>query len=79
MMQVTIRYIDKTLFQGQVDEVILPGLYGKIGVKPHHAMMSVILSAGEISVKSANHDEKFTITEGIAHVSNNTVDVLLAA
>ena len=79
MMKVTIRYIDKTLFEGQVEEVVLPGLFGKVGIKPHHAMMSVILSAGEICVNTNNKSEKFAITEGIAHISNNTVDVLLAA
>ena len=76
-MQVTIRYVDKILFSGKVDEINLPGLQGKVGIKPHHAMMSVILCAGEISVVSANHNERFAIAEGIAHVNNNAVDVLL--
>ncbi len=79
LMQVTIRYIDKTLFAGQVEAVSLPGLFGRVGIKPHHAMMSVILSVGEIYVNANAKVETFAITEGIARVSDNTVDVLLAA
>jgi len=78
MMQVNLRSIDKVLFSGQVDTVILPGLFGKVGVKPHHAMMSVVLGAGEICLHLNDKTEKLAITEGIAYVSQNTVDVLLS-
>ena len=76
-MKVTIRNIDKTIFDGQASEVILPGLYGKIGVKPNHAAMSVILTTGEIYIHSTNQNEKFLAVEGIAHVDGNLVNILL--
>jgi F0F1-type ATP synthase epsilon subunit len=77
-MNVTIRTIDKVLFTDTALEINLPGLYGKVGIRPNHASMSVVLSAGEIQVKLANSTETFTVQNGIAQVSNNTVDVLLA-
>ena len=77
-MNVTIRTIDKVLFTDTALEINLPGLYGKVGIRPHHASMSVVLSEGEIQVKLASSTETFTIQNGIAQVSNNTVDVLLA-
>ena len=76
-MKVTIRYIDKTIFDGQANEVILPGLQGKVGIKPNHAAMSVILTTGEIYIKSANQNEKFEAIEGIAQITNNLVNILL--
>ena len=78
-MNVTIRTIDKVLFTDTALEINLPGLYGKVGIRPHHASMSVVLSEGEIQVKLANSTEKFTVQNGIAQVSNNTVEVLLAS
>jgi F0F1-type ATP synthase epsilon subunit len=78
-VNVTIRTIDKVLFAEAALEINLPGLYGKVGIRPHHASMSVVLCEGEIQVKLANSTETFTIQNGIAQVSNNTVDVLLAS
>ena len=76
-MNVTIRTIDKVLFTDTALEINLPGLYGKVGIRPHHASMSVVLSEGEIQVKLANSIESFTIKNGIAQVSDNTVEILL--
>ena len=78
-MNVTIRTIDKVLFTDTALEINLPGLYGKVGIRPHHASMSVVLSEGEIQVKLANSTETFTVQNGIAQVSDNTVEVLLAS
>lgn len=78
MMQVNVLCIDKILFSGQVNTVVLPGLFGKVGVKQHHSMMSVVLGAGEICLHLNGKTEKLAITEGIAHVNQNTVDVLLS-
>lgn len=76
-MKVTISSIDKTIFDGEATEVVLPGLNGKVGIKPNHAIMSVILASGDICVKLGNQIEKFTTTEGIAHISNNIISILL--
>jgi F0F1-type ATP synthase epsilon subunit len=78
-MNVTIRNIDKILFTDSAIEINLPGLYGKVGIRPHHSPMSVVLSEGEIQVKLASSDKTFSIKNGIAQVSGNTVDVLLAS
>ena len=78
-MNVTIRNIDKVLFTDTALEINLPGLYGKVGIRPHHASMSVVLCKGEIQVKLASSTETFTVQNGIAQVSNNTVEVLLAS
>jgi F0F1-type ATP synthase epsilon subunit len=78
-MKVTIRTIDKVLFTDIAQEVTLPGLFGKVGIRPHHAPMSIVLSKGEIQVQLANSNKIFSIENGLAHVSDNTVDVLLTA
>lgn len=77
-MNIIIRTIDKILFTEVADEITLPGLYGKVGIRPHHSTMSVILCGGEVQVKLANGNKAFQVENGLAHVSNNTVDVLFA-
>ena len=77
MMQVIIRYIDKTIFDDRVNEIVLPGLHGKVGIKPNHTAMSVILTKGEIHIKSEIKNEKFDAIEGIAQISNNVINILL--
>ncbi len=78
-MNVTIRTIDKVLFTDTALEITLPGLFGKVGIRPNHAPMSVALSEGEIQVKLANSNKSFPVENGVAQVSDNTVDVLLAS
>lgn len=78
-MNVTIRTIDKILFNDAVQEITLPGLFGKVGIRPQHAPMSVVLSEGEIQIKLSNSNKTFLIENGLAQISDNTVDVLLVA
>jgi F0F1-type ATP synthase epsilon subunit len=76
-MQVIIRYIDRIVFDDYANKVILPGLHGKLGIKPNHAAISVILTTGEIHIKSKKKNKKFEAIEGIAQISNNVVNILL--
>lgn len=76
-MNVTIRTIDAVIFSDSAQEINLPGLYGSIGVRPHHASMSVILTEGEIHLKSVDSNQNFIVKNGLAQISNNTIDILL--
>jgi len=76
-MNVTIRTIDAVIFSDSAQEINLPGLYGNVGIRPHHASMSVILTEGEIHLKLAHNNQNFMVKNGLAQVSNNTIDVLL--
>lgn len=78
-MNVIIRTIDVVIFSGVAQEISLPGLHGNVGIRAHHAPMSIVLSNGEIRVQLENKQESFLVQSGIAHVANNTLDVLLAA
>jgi F0F1-type ATP synthase epsilon subunit len=77
-MNVTIRTIDKILFSDAAQEITLPGLYGKVGIRPNHAPMSVVLSEGEIQIKLSSGNKTFSIENGLAQVGDNAVNVLLA-
>ena len=42
---------DRTVFQGDVDIVVLPGAAGEMGILPHHAPVLAILKDGVIKVR----------------------------
>ena len=70
---------DRTVFQGDVDIVILPGVAGEMGILPHHAPVLAILKYGVIKVRHDGKEELFTVAGGLAEVQPNIVTVLADA
>lgn len=76
-MNITIRTIDSIIFSDAAQEINLPGLHGNVGIRPNHSPMSVILTEGKIHVIVDSDTKEFSAQNGIAQVSNNSVDILL--
>jgi len=70
---------DRTVFQGDVDIVILPGAAGEMGILPHHAPVLAILKYGVITVRRDGKEELFTVAGGMAEVQPDIVTVLADA
>ena len=70
---------DRTVFQGDVDIVILPGVAGELGILPHHAPVLAILKYGVIKIRKNGKEELFTVAGGMAEVQPNIVTVLADA
>jgi F-type H+-transporting ATPase subunit epsilon len=70
---------DRTVFQGDVDIVILPGAAGEMGVLPHHAPVLTILKYGVIKIRKAGKEELFTVAGGMAEVQPDIVTILADA
>jgi len=70
---------DRTVFQGDVDIVILPGAAGEMGILPHHAPVLAILKYGVIKVRRDGKEELFTVAGGMAEVQPDIVTVLADA
>jgi F-type H+-transporting ATPase subunit epsilon len=70
---------DRTVFQGDVDIVILPGAAGEMGVLPHHAPVLAILKYGVIKVRHDGKEELFTVAGGMAEVQPDIVTILADA
>src|SRR5512138_577219 len=70
---------DRTVFQGDVDIVVLPGAGGEMGILPHHAPVLTTLKYGVIKVRHAGKEEIFTVAGGVAEVQPNIVTVLADA
>ncbi|HEX8993498.1 MAG TPA: F0F1 ATP synthase subunit epsilon [Anaerolineales bacterium] len=70
---------DRTVFQGDVDMVVLPGAGGEMGVLPHHAPVLTTLKYGVIKVRHGGKEEVFAVAGGVAEVQPDIVTVLADA
>ena len=70
---------DRTVFQGDVDIVILPGVAGEMGILPHHAPVLTILKYGVIKIRRNGKEDVFTVAGGMAEVQPDVVTVLADA
>jgi F-type H+-transporting ATPase subunit epsilon len=59
-----------------VDEVVLPGAEGYLGVLPGHAPLLTGLGAGEISYRSGGRVRYLAVSGGFAEVLRHRVSVL---
>jgi F-type H+-transporting ATPase subunit epsilon len=70
---------DRTVFEGDVDIVVLPGSAGEMGILPHHAPLLTTLNFGLIKVRTKGQEEIFTVAGGIAEIQPDLVTVLADA
>jgi F-type H+-transporting ATPase subunit epsilon len=67
---------EKRAFEGDVDEVIVPGSEGELGILPHHAPLISTLGAGVLRLKRGGQEEEFAIFGGFLQVRPDRVVVL---
>ncbi len=70
---------DRTVFEGDVDIVVLPGSAGEMGILPHHAPLLTTLKFGVIKVRTKGVEEIFTVAGGVAEIQPEIVTVLADA
>jgi F-type H+-transporting ATPase subunit epsilon len=67
---------DQTVYDGNADCVLAPGVNGQIGVLAHHAPLLAALEAGELVVRAGQDEESFAVGGGFIEVRDNEVIVL---
>ncbi len=70
---------DRTVFQGDVDIVVLPGAGGEMGILPHHAPVLTTLKYGVVKVRRGGREDVFAVAGGVAEVQPEIVTVLADA
>ena len=70
---------DRTVFEDDVDIVILPGTDGEMGILPHHAPLLTTLKYGLIKIRIKNQEQVFTVAGGVAEIQPEIVTVLADA
>ena len=64
-------------FEGEVEQVTLPGTLGSFQILDHHAALISSLVAGTMSFIAGDKTEQREIKGGIVDVKNNIVSVCL--
>jgi F-type H+-transporting ATPase subunit epsilon len=70
---------DRTVFQDDVDSILLPGSSGEMGILPHHAPVLTTLKYGVIKVRRHGKEELFAVAGGVAEVQPTIVTILADA
>lgn len=73
-MKVTIVSPEKTLFEGEVDGVKLPGAQGQFEVLKGHAPLISTLTNGKVECLG-NEPFEVNVSSGFVEVANNTVSI----
>jgi F-type H+-transporting ATPase subunit epsilon len=67
---------EKLAYRDQVDEVVVPGVDGQLGILPHHAPLLTVLGVGELHIRKGGDDEYFAIAGGFLQVRPDKVVVM---
>jgi len=65
----------KTLFDGEVDLVTIPGSQGLFTVLPHHAPLITTIDKGIITYKIGDKEHQLKVADGFAEIKNNIVSI----
>jgi F-type H+-transporting ATPase subunit epsilon len=77
-MTVGIYTIEKTLFEGEADGLVLPGIDGEMGILNNHAPLTAALSTGIIKLRQKQGDKFFEIKSGVVQVLPDSNTIVLA-
>lgn len=67
---------EKLAYRDQVDEVLVPGIDGQLGILPHHAPLLTVLGIGELRIRKGSDEEYFAIAGGFLQVRPDKVVVM---
>jgi F-type H+-transporting ATPase subunit epsilon len=74
--QLSILTPEKSVFEGPVEYLEVPGSEGYLGVLAHHAALVTALAAGKLTLRRGGKDETLGVSGGFFEVSNNRATVL---
>ncbi|HXH98910.1 MAG TPA: ATP synthase F1 subunit epsilon [Sphingobacteriaceae bacterium] len=76
-MKLEILTPDKTVFEGEVSSVTVPGTAGSFEILKDHAPIISTLEDGKVIIRSSDKSENaFLIKGGVVEVLNNNIMVL---
>ncbi|MCX6806702.1 MAG: F0F1 ATP synthase subunit epsilon [Candidatus Berkelbacteria bacterium] len=71
---------EKVIFEGDVDEVLVPGSNGELGILPNHTHILANLKVGELKIKKEGTWDHFAIMGGFVEVGEeNNIKILADA
>jgi F-type H+-transporting ATPase subunit epsilon len=77
-IHVDVVSLSESVFSGEAEFVVLPGVMGELGIYPKHAPLITQIKPGEVRIKVAGQDEPqiVFVQGGFLEVQPNVVTVL---
>ena len=75
-LKVSVISPERTVYEGEAEQVVAPAWDGEIGILRGHAPLLVLLGSGDVRVRNAGQDHRFRITGGFMQVVDDVVTVL---
>jgi F-type H+-transporting ATPase subunit epsilon len=69
--------LDKKVFEGEVESVVVPGKEGQLTVLPNHIPLICPLKKGKIRIIKEKKETEFEIEEGILKIDKEGVKILI--
>ncbi len=67
---------EKEIYDGEVDEVIVPTESGEIGILPHHTNLMSQMVAGELRIKDGGKTQIMATGSGLLQMADNTLSIM---
>src|SRR5262245_35808266 len=67
---------EATVYDEDVEMVMLPSVEGRIGILPHHVRLMTAMVRGEMIVRKNGHDDFLAVGEGLVDVTGDRVSIL---
>jgi F-type H+-transporting ATPase subunit epsilon len=75
-MRLDIVTPEKKAFSDEIDNVVVPGSEGELGILPAHAPLVTTLKPGELRYEKEGEEHHLAIGTGIVEISDDRVSVL---
>ena len=64
------------IYDDQVDDVLLPGVEGEMGILPNHSALMTQIKPGELRIKKGGEIIPLAVGEGFVEITGDTISVL---
>ncbi len=68
---------DQTLYEGQPQRVLVPGIQGDLAILPQHTPLYAELVKGKVQVSEGSQVKEFDIDGGVIRVRENSVTIVV--
>lgn len=70
---------EETLYSGEAEVVIAPGIEGQLGILPRHAPLLTAVSKGEVVVRNKGSETSIDVNGGFLEVKDNKITILVTS
>lgn len=67
---------EKVIYDGEIDELIIPTATGEIAVLPHHIDLLTLITPGEMTIKHKGKEQHVALTGGFLQIEKDTLTLL---